>query len=203
MTLFSIFPELKIAALHIADLTEPPSLRAIWPCGDESWSVWRGRKDMHHRNPVHFTHEETEAQRGKVIYSRSQREKALSQGWNLNLLALSTPCWFFFPIVENPGVLPGADISPGDTPQPAWVPNLSTDPYLQWSVSWNPFCFFQNFFQFLINTDNKLHMASMFTSLCEPCSSCTVYQFNMFKTDASSVTNSASLFSSIFYLSYS
>lgn len=37
-------------------------------------------------------------------------------------------------------------------------------------------------------------MAFMFTSLCEFCSSCIVYQFNMFKTDASSVNNSASLF---------
>lgn len=37
-------------------------------------------------------------------------------------------------------------------------------------------------------------MAFMFTSLREFCSSCIVYQYNMFKTDASSVNNSASLF---------
>lgn len=32
----------------------------------------------------------------------------------------------------------------------------------------------------------------MFTSLCDFCSSCIVYQFNMFKTDACSVGKSAS-----------
>lgn len=37
-------------------------------------------------------------------------------------------------------------------------------------------------------------MASMLTSLCEFHSSCIVYQFSMFRTDASSVDKTASLF---------
>lgn len=50
------------------------------------------------------------------------------------------------------------------------------------------------FFQFVINTHNGLHMASMFTSLCEFHGSCIVYQFNMSKTAASSSGKSAVLF---------
>lgn len=43
------------------------------------------------------------------------------------------------------------------------------------------------FFYSLINAGNELHMATAFTSLCEICSSCIVYQPNMFTTDAISV----------------
>lgn len=47
--------------------------------------------------------------------------------------------------------------------------------------------FFPFFFHSLINAGNELHMATAFTSLCEICSSCIVYRFNMFTTDAISV----------------
>lgn len=50
--------------------------------------------------------------------------------------------------------------------------------------SYNFFPFFFFFVYSLINTGNELHMATAFTSLCEICSSCIVYQFNMFTTDA-------------------
>lgn len=61
-------------------------------------------------------------------------------------------------------------------------------------LSGDPICplFLQFLFFFppysLINTGNELHMAMAFTSLCEICSSCIVYQFNMFTTDAISVS---------------
>lgn len=59
-------------------------------------------------------------------------------------------------------------------------------------LSGDPICplflqFLSFFFYSLINTGNELHMATAFTSLCEICSSCIVYQFNMFTTDAISV----------------
>lgn len=47
--------------------------------------------------------------------------------------------------------------------------------------------YFLLFFYSLINTGNELHMATAFSSLCEICGSCIVYQFNMFATDAISV----------------
>lgn len=58
-----------------------------------------------------------------------------------------------------------------------WWSNLSPFPTISFLL----------FFYSLINTGNELHMAMAFTSLCEICSSCIVYQFNMFTTDAISV----------------
>ena len=43
-----------------------------------------------------------------------------------------------------------------------------------------------------MNTDDELHMVSMFTSLCEFHGSCVDNKFSMFKVDASSVGKSAS-----------
>lgn len=43
-----------------------------------------------------------------------------------------------------------------------------------------------------MNTDDELHMVYMFTSLSEFHSSCIIYQFSMFKVDASSMGKSAS-----------
>lgn len=54
--------------------------------------------------------------------------------------------------------------------------------FVPFSYNFLPF-----FFYSLINAGNELHMAMAFTSLCEICSSCIVYQFNMFTTDAISV----------------
>lgn len=61
---------------------------------------------------------------------------------------------------------------------------LSRDPICPLFLQFLPFLFF---FYSLINAGNELHMATAFTSLCEICSSCIVYQLNMFTTDAISV----------------
>lgn len=64
-------------------------------------------------------------------------------------------------------------------------------------LSADPICpLFLQFLSFLllffcnspIIPGNELHMAMAFTSLCEICSSCIVYQFNMLTTDAISVS---------------
>ena len=62
---------------------------------------------------------------------------------------------------------------------------LSGDPIFPFFLQFLSSFYF--FFYSLINTGNELHMATAFTSLCEICSSCIVYQFNMFTTDAISV----------------
>lgn len=64
---------------------------------------------------------------------------------------------------------------------------------LCWShLSPFPTISFLFFFSFFCNSPiipgNELHMAMAFTSLCEICSSCIVYQFNMLTTDAISVS---------------
>lgn len=63
----------------------------------------------------------------------------------------------------------------------SWWSNLSCFPTISFLL------IFYFFFYSLINTGNELHMATAFSSLCEICGSCIVYQFNMFATDAISV----------------
>lgn len=63
--------------------------------------------------------------------------------------------------------------------------------FVPFSYNFFPFYFFLGCYFFCnspIISGNELHMAMAFTSLCEICSSCIVYQFNMLTTDAISVS---------------
>lgn len=67
----------------------------------------------------------------------------------------------------------------------------SGDPICPLFLQFLPFLFFLGCYFFCnspIISGNELHMAMAFTSLCEICSSCIVYQFNMLTTDAISVS---------------
>lgn len=71
-------------------------------------------------------------------------------------------------------------------PDSLWWSNLSPFPTISSLFIFFLGCYF--FCNSPIISGNELHMAMAFTSLCEICSSCIVYQFNMLTTDAISVS---------------
>lgn len=149
---------------------------SLWPSRGESWSMWNGRKYRdHHIIPF-------------ILQVRKLRPRESNLFKIIQSFSLSAQRWFLFLI--KPYSSFESHRQPVHLSQSEYQIYLLIHASRDWfpeTLSASP----RIFFQFVINTDNGLHMASMFASLCEFHGSCIVYQFNMSKTAASSSGKSA------------